>query len=103
MFDQIESKTDYTFRNLNDIKMLLLIFIDEKHSDSKMCTSGASSRDSSPNPKSNSTVALNGVQDSKSPSDKNKSQTMPAGEKPEKPKKKSKLSFLSRKKKPEVA
>lgn len=80
--------------------------IDEKHSDNKNCTSGASSRDSSPNPKSNSTVALNGAQDGQSPQsdkkDKSKSQTMPAGEKPEKPKKKSKLSFLSRKKKPEL-
>lgn len=78
----------------------------EKHSDNKNCTSGASSRDSSPNPKSNSTVALNAVQDGQSPQsdkkDKSKSQTMPAGEKPEKPKKKSKLSFLSRKKKPEL-
>lgn len=83
-----------------------IVTSDEKHSDNKVCRSGASSRDSSPNPKSNSTVALNGAQDGQSPrsdkKDKNKSQTMPAGEKPEKPKKKSKLSFLSRKKKPEL-
>lgn len=83
-----------------------IITSDEKHSDNKNCTSGASSRDSSPNPKSNSTVALNAAQDGQSPQsdkkDKSKSQTMPAGEKPEKPKKKSKLSFLSRKKKPEL-
>lgn len=92
--------------------------INDKHNKSEVITSaekvsdmknGASSRDASPThkEKSNSTVDLNGNtspdSDKNMSSTSNKSQTMPAGsEKPEKPKKKSKLSFLSRKKKPEL-
>lgn len=96
--------------------------LDKKHEkltdNLKLTSSGSqasSSRESSPTrshkEKSNSSVGINGSKNGQSPiTDKNvssssgKSQTMPANNEKvsEKPKKKSKLSFLSRKKKPEL-
>lgn len=83
--------------------------LDKKHDKVSDNLKSTSSRDSSPNrEKSSSTVDLNDSKtsdrvDKNTSGSSNKSQTMPAGEKPEKPKKKSKLSFLSRKKKPEIS